>query len=102
MEESGILNVVTDLSLGSNIVLHPNDGFDLGLLTYSRKIKLFLNTTIQEFNSESGEFKEGELLLENKCKHNQVIMSSKAWEKMGKPHKVKLFLNNDKLLICNM
>lgn len=102
MEESGILNVITDLSVGPNIILHPNDGFDLGLLTYSRKIKLFTNATIQDFNNSVGILREGELLLENKCKHNSIIMSSKTWEKMGKPHKVKLFLDNDKLLITNM
>ena len=102
MDQTKVLHVLPEYSLGNNIIIHPNDGADLGLLMYSLKVKIYANSTIEEFNKDSTAFHEGELKLENKCKSGSVVMGKKYWEKVGKPENVKLFISKEKLLIAFM
>ena len=92
MKSTDTLLVQTELSLNENIVLHPNEGFDLGLMSSANPVKIFYNVTIDVFNKGEDNFIKGSLLLENKCKHGTIKIGNKHWKKMVSPLKIKLVI----------
>ncbi len=103
MKTTDDLTVLSDFSQKENIVvIHPNDGFDLGLMTTDYQVKIYANQTVKDFKSGSAEYLDGNILLENKCRLGTVELSKKLVEKVGEPKKVKLGFDNGKLLITNL
>jgi len=102
MKHTEELTVINDLSMKEyEVVIHPNDGYDLGLLDKHNDIKVFSKETIEEFKKEDGQHMSGQLSLANECRTGTVIISSKYWNSLGKPKKVKLVYNDKKLLITD-
>ncbi len=102
MKQTEELTVINDLSLKQyEVVVHPNDGYDLGLLDKHNYIKVFSGNTLEEFNKEDGRYMPGQLSLANECRTGTVIINSKHWNSLGKPKKIKLFYNDKKLLIAD-
>ena len=100
MKNTGILNVLGDFSMAEDtVVIHPNDGFDLGMMMTSYPIYLYRGATFDEFTRGNGDKLSGKILLKNECRLGTVEMSTKSWEKMGKPKKVQLFYEEPNLLI---
>ena len=100
MKHTEELTVINDLSLKEHeVVIHPNDGYDLGLLDKHNYIKLFSTKTLEEFKKEDGRYMPGQLSLANECRTGTVMISSKHWNSLGKPKKVKLIYKDKKLLI---
>ncbi|MBN1214530.1 MAG: hypothetical protein JXA99_03715 [Candidatus Lokiarchaeota archaeon] len=102
MKTSNVLNIETNLFIKDNIIIHPNEGYDLGLLNHSTPVKIFANTTIDIFNLAEEYYTEGTVLLENNCKQGSIQLSKKYWNSIGKPEKVRLFYEGNKVLISNM
>ena len=102
MKSTNKLLVETELSLNENMVLHPNDGFDLGLMRSTNTVKIFNNVTVEDFYNGENNFIEGDVLLDNKCMHGTIKISNKHWKKIGSPLKIKLFYDNNKILIANI
>jgi hypothetical protein len=90
MKITNLLDVKADFKLKDKVIIHPNDGVDLGLFNYSIKIKIVSTLT------DDKEFFDGELILENKCKAETVEIGTAYWQKIGKPHKIKLAISDDK------
>lgn len=102
MKHTEELTVINDLSLKEyEVLIHPNDGYDLGLLDKHNYIKIFSTDTIEEFKKEDGQHIPGQLALANECRIGTVIISPKHWNSLGKPKKVKLIYNDKKLLIAD-
>lgn len=102
MKHTEELTVMNDLSLKEyEVLIHPNDGYDLGLLDKHNYIKIFSRNTLEEFKKEDGHYISGQLSLANDCRTGTVMISSKHWNSLGKPKKVKLIYNNKKLLITD-
>ena len=102
MKSTKALLVNTDLYLNQDILLHPNDGFDLGLMNTSYQVKIFSNVTVDVFNNSEKDFIMGNLLLHNKCKHGTILICHKYWQKIGMPEKIIMFYDNEKILISNV
>jgi hypothetical protein len=67
------LRVICRSNLQENCLnIHPNDGFDLGLMTTSHSVQL-----------ESG--KAAEICLVNDCPKECLELNSRLWERLGKP-----------------
>jgi hypothetical protein len=90
MKKTGALSVFTDLSLPRNkIVIHPNDGFDLGLTNKSKSCALYLNTQ-EKGVVESNDYVPGSIILDNNCNLGTVNINAKIWKTLGKPQKAVL------------
>lgn len=89
MADSQTLTVITDFHTFGEIIIGPNDGYDIGLMTVSREVKILAN----------GEIVEGKLIIDNKCKDLTVRINRKLFEKIGSPAKIKLTLNENNLII---
>jgi len=102
MRHTEELTVINDLSLKEyEVVIHPNDGFDLGLLDKHNYIKVFSRNTLEDFKKEDGRYMPGQLSLANKCHTGTVMISSKHWNSLGKPKMVSLIYHDKKLLITD-
>ncbi|OHD25535.1 MAG: hypothetical protein A2086_11170 [Spirochaetes bacterium GWD1_27_9] len=90
MKTTQHLTVITEFKLKDKVVIHPNDGFDLDLMSTIYKLKVSSVLASQNDNFE------GELFLSNDCKYGTIQLSPSYWQKIGKPNKVKLSITDDK------
>lgn len=102
MKTSNVLNIETSLFIKNEIILHPNEGYDLGLLSQSTPVKIFANTSFDIFEIAKEFYVEGTVVLENTCKQGNIQISKKYWNSIGKPGRVKLFYEKNKILISNI
>lgn len=64
--------------------IHPNEGFDLGLMT-------------TKYTLEMDDLGSVEVFLLNECPKETLQLNYKTWEKLGKPGKVIMELEEGKL-----
>lgn len=97
---SADLTVLADFQAPEgNVTVHPNDGFDLGVMMTETPIILYANISVEDFQAGSGSPIQGKLLQENKCRLHTIELGKKYWQKIGSPKKVKLHFEDQKLLI---
>ncbi len=102
MKSTGKLNVYGDFSMDrSKIVIHPNDGFDIGFMTLDNPIEMFHGVKVGDFESGAGTGEQGTLNLANDCRMGTVILNLKYWEEMGKPPQVSLYADDKRILISH-
>jgi hypothetical protein len=101
MTKTASLSVETDMYTSNKVIIHPNDGYDLKLYSLTYQVKVFANCSSDEFENESGDFFEGEIILSNDQTPGKVKLQAKYWDKIGKPSNVILYYNSNKLLISN-
>jgi hypothetical protein len=90
MKKTNSLRVYTDLSLPKNrIIIHPNDGFDLGLTNKNKSCIIYLNA--QDDNlSQNNTGVPAFIVLDNNCTAGTMSINAKIWKDIGKPHKAIL------------
>ncbi|MBI9107122.1 MAG: hypothetical protein JEZ04_10285 [Spirochaetales bacterium] len=95
MKRTGVLKILHDTTFPVNkLVIHPNTGFDLGFVQLKYVTKIFINTRIEDFSSGCAEpFCDAEVLLLNECGNDTVEMGQKLWDKIGRPSKTILMLD---------
>ncbi len=92
-KQTAELSVLGDYSFDEKTInIHPNDGYDLGLMTLSHVVRIFAGCTPEQFVDGSGANVFGTLYLKNECRMGTVEMSLKTAEKLGKARKVRLVL----------
>ena len=103
MKHTKALKVVQgDEPFGDTLRIHPNDGFDLGLMTYTYDMKIFNNCTAEDFNAESAQFIHGKVEQANECPLGTLQVNYKMNKKLNLPETVKLVAMNDKLLLLHV
>lgn len=97
------LKVMVDSSFPlGKVVIHPNEGFDLGLMQTSYPAKVFMNISLSDFQQEAVEPVPGQIYLENACRKGHVELSKKCWELMGGPDHVLLVYNEARVLLLSV
>lgn len=86
--KSAFLSVHADLINKDDIIIHPNDGFDLGILALKKEVNYFID----------GKSYNGVITLDNDCKHGIIIINKRNWNKLGQPAKLQLEINGDNCL----
>ena len=103
MKRTQPLKIMVDSSFPlGKVVVHPNEGFDLGLMNTSYPVKIYLNCRIDEFRDESNDPLQGQILLENRCREGYVELAQKNWIKIGSPDKALLVYDAGKLLVLSV
>ncbi len=93
MKQTGALAVLGDYSFDEKTInIHPNDGYDIGLMTSSYVVKIYAGCTPEEFGAGSVAHTFGTIYLKNECRIGTVEMSLKTAEKLGKSRKARLVL----------
>lgn len=95
------LVVLVDSSYAKGqLVIHPNSGFELGLMTTRHPVLIFINNKINEFkDSKCCPSNRGEVYLENRCQQNTIEISRDLWIQIGKPKLIVLVYDNQRLLV---
>jgi hypothetical protein len=100
MKRTEALSVLGDFSFDEKAInIHPNDGFELGLMTTDHVVRIYTGCSFAEFTSDSAPAVHGKIYLKNECRQGTVEISLKTVEKMKKPRKVLLILDQDRLYI---
>jgi len=84
----------------STVIINPNDGYELGLMSFDIPVSIYFNATIEEFSVDNGS--NGQILQENKCITGTITLSMKTWKKINKPKSVRLSFKDNKALISNV
>lgn len=93
IRETGFLKVLADYSFSEKqIVINPNDGFDLGLLMTESTVLLYVGGSIDEVINGDTSPIHARLYQKNECRLGSVELSLKSVEKMGDPKRVRLHL----------
>ena len=96
MKKTGPLSALGDYSFDEKTInIHPNDGYDLGLMTATYVVRIFSGATQQEFASAEGRHVFGTIYLKNECRVGSVELSLKVLERLGKPRQVTLSYDTD-------
>jgi len=102
MKRTEALNIMVDSSFPlGKIVIHPNDGFDLGLMQTHYTARVFMNIRLSDFKEECGDPVQGQIFLENTCRRGYAELSQKCWERMKKPNSVLLVYDSNKVLLLS-
>lgn len=81
------------------LVIHPNDGFDLGLMSLDYDINIITDTSPSDFEAGEGNTTPGHIHLENNCRMGTIELGTKYWKALGSPEKIKLYYNEGKMLL---
>lgn len=103
MKRTQPLKVKVDSSFPmGKVVIHPNAGFDLGLMQTHYPAKVYMNIPLADFQQEACDPIQGQIYLENACRKGYTELSQKCWESMGKPDKVLLVYDTNKMLLLSL
>jgi len=92
-------SVVTSFHNSNSIIIHPNDGYDMGLIMHSYEFNVYLNLSEEDFLNRNGEVNFLSLVMENKCKTGTIEIPNKLFIKLGKPVKINLFIKDNSILL---
>ncbi len=102
-KETGRLKVIGDVSIPMNrIIVNPNDGYDLGLLTSAHAIKIFGNAASPDGTTRDGYLLDGQLLQENSCGLGTAIIGMKLVKLIGAPSVIRFSLEGNQLRLIPM
>ncbi len=93
IKETAFLKVLADLSFqDKEMVINPNDGFDLGLMMTEATALFYYGHSPATIDNDNAKPMYGVVYQKNECKLGTVELSAKAVERMGSPKQVRLHL----------
>jgi hypothetical protein len=103
-KQTGSLHVLTNLALSENqVVINPNDGFDLGLMMTEAAAELTFKVSTN--NSDGTPIIDAKIIQKNECKLGTVELGVKSMDNLKGITKVKLILEggneHSKLIITS-
>ncbi|MBN2652553.1 MAG: hypothetical protein JXR63_09225 [Spirochaetales bacterium] len=100
MQKTRPLSVSVDTKLEKNrMVIHPNEGFDLGLMKLEYDIDVYATSDVNSFVANELESEKGSIYLENECGNGMIKISMPMWNKLGKPKQAILLADSHRICI---
>lgn len=91
IEKTGPLSLMGDYSFDEKTInIHPNDAYDLGLMTSRAVVQIFVDCSVEEFLQGSVQSTYGNLYLKNETRMGTLEVSLKTAQKLGKPKQVRV------------
>ena len=88
MKSTAALTVLGDFSIDEKTVhIHPNDGFDLGLMTTEYVVKIHVGTETDLSALSDSDFVYGKVLLKNEVRGGHVELGLKSAERLNGANK---------------
>lgn len=95
-KETGFLKVLGDLSFPEKqIVINPNDGFDLGMMMTEATVEIYYGHSPASWEGRTTKGIYGTVVQKNECTLGGIELSAVTVEKMGSPKRVRLHLIQD-------
>lgn len=84
MSSTAPLTVLGDYSIDEKtIIIHPNDGFDLGLMTTEHVVRIHVGDARDPDSLPESAFGYGKIQLKNEVRNGHVEMGIKRAEQLG-------------------
>ena len=83
----------------NEVVIHPNDGYELGLMQTNYPAQIYLNATQERFESGTGDYINGHILLKNECRTGTIELSQSQCARLGQPSRARLTCQDGKVLV---
>ena len=100
---TGVLSVIGDTTIPiDKIILNPNDGYDLGLLSDTISVKAHGVAYGPDGKERRGYLLDVKLVQENDCRIGTILMGMKLVQQLGKPKNIQLHLENVKMVIAKV
>ena len=95
MNTTGELSVIADYSFDEKTInIHPNDGYDLGLMTTQAVVRIFVECSMDEFRTGEAKHVFGHLNLRNETKAGTIEMSLRTAQRIGRPKRAQLHFDD--------
>ncbi len=101
MKKTSALKVSPSLHIPKGkVILHPNEGFDLGLMRVTHPVNWCSGVDVQAFlKGEDGTPRELVVDLLNECPRETLQMSQSQWQGLGSPPKAVVLIDGQRLFI---
>ena len=102
VKKTGTLKVAPSQHIASgHMHLHPNDGFDIGLMTKRHDVDWCTGIFAPDFlKGDNGAVLETKLDLLNECPQATVMVNMHQWKSVGSPENVVLLFDGKRIFLC--
>lgn len=101
MKKTVSLKVSLSTAVARNhLVLHPNEGFDLGLMRLGHPLVLCRDLGLEEYlKGGVGEIEEVHIDLLNECPRETLLMGMGLHKVLGEPTKAVILFDGERIFI---
>lgn len=101
MKKTGSMIVAVSQKVDSDaLVMHPNDGFDLGFMRVEHPVQLCHHLGLEAFlQGQDAEVDEVKLSLRNECPHQTMLVGMALHRLLGEPEKVVVLYDGHRLFV---
>jgi len=100
VKKTGTLKVSVSANLGrEHLVMHPNDGFDLGLLRVEHPVRLCLRPTLEDYLKGLDDGDPVNVALRNDCQNETLLIGARLYDQLGRPARAVVFFDGNRLFI---
>lgn len=101
MKKTAALKVSVSTSVDRvHLVLHPNEGFDLGLMRIAHPVKLCREIGVEEYlKGGDGVTETVSVSLLNECPQETILMGIALFKLLGEPTKAVVLFDGQRLYL---
>jgi hypothetical protein len=101
MKKTGTLAIETLAAMPhATLRLHPNVGFELGMMMTRHPVQWIVQGTLQAFlQGHASNPVEGAVELLNECPQETLQMALGDWKNIGMPHQAVLLFDGERLFL---
>jgi hypothetical protein len=101
MKKTGSLKVSISSSIDRvHLVMHPNEGFDLGFMKVAHPVRLCRNLRLEDYlKGGEGETEDLSVDLHNECPRQTLLVGRNLFKLLGEPQRAVLLYDGRRLFI---
>jgi hypothetical protein len=101
MKKTGSLKVSVSTAVDrEHLVMHPNDGFDLGLMRVEHPVRLCRKVGLEDYlKGDEGEVDLVNLALKNECPRQTILVGTAMFQLLGEPSKAVILYDGQRLFV---
>lgn len=83
-----------------HLILHPNEGFDLGLMRVAHPVHLCRDLAVEDYlKGSSGTCEEVSISLLNECPKQTMLVGTALHKLLGEPARAVVLFDGDRLFV---
>jgi hypothetical protein len=101
MKKTGSLKVSVSAAMErQQLMMHPNDGFDLGLMRVEHQVRLCRNLNLEGYlKGSEGDVDPICLSLRNECPQQTILVGLALYRALGEPTKAVVLYDGHRLYV---
>jgi hypothetical protein len=101
MKKTGSLKVSVSTAVDRvHLVMHPNEGFDLGLMRIAHPVQLCRDIAVEDYlKGGEGVCETVSVSLLNDCPHETILLGTALFKLLGEPTKAVVLFDGQRLFL---